>query len=123
LPFQKVVSLFDLLPKDQAPKLALVQDIAARLESAKRRGFVTAGEYQKLRARLPSRSAPLTLSDLPERLARPFTEKDGTRGRIVYIVPSDGRSVYDVHYLMEWADAFREVRLPSGDVVHGTGEP
>ncbi len=123
LPFQKVVSLFDLLPKDQAPKLALVQDIATRLESAKHRGLVTDAEYQKLHARLPSRSTPLTLSDLPERLARPFTEKDGTRGRIVYIVPSDGRSVYDVHYLMEWADAFREVRLPGGDVVHGTGEP
>ena len=88
-----------------------------------RRGLVTAVDYQKLHARLPSRLVPLTLSDLPERLARPFTEKDGTRGRIVYIVPSDGRSVYDVHYLMEWADSFREVRLPSGDVVRGTGEP
>ena len=123
LPFQKAVSLFDLLPKDQATKLALLQDISARLENAKRRGFVSDGEYQKLHARLPSRLTPLTLSELPERLARPFTEKDGTRGRIVYIVPSDGRSVYDVHYLMEWADSFREVRLPSGHVVRGTGEP
>ncbi|HEY3666760.1 MAG TPA: MMPL family transporter, partial [Polyangiaceae bacterium] len=123
LPFQKVVSLFDLLPKDQPPKLALLRDISEHLERAKRRGLVTGADYDALRARLPARLAPLTLGDLPERLARPFTEKDGTRGRIVYIVPSDGRSVYDVRYLMEWADSFREVRLPSGDVVRGTGEP
>ena len=65
LPFQKAVSLFDLLPKDQAPKLALLRDIAARLESARRRGLVTAVDYQNLHARLPSRLVPLTLSDLP----------------------------------------------------------
>jgi len=122
LPFQKVVSLFDLLPKDRLPSWRSCRTSRASGERE--------APWLRDRRRVPkaprspaSRSAPLTLSDLPERLARPFTEKDGTRGRIVYIVPSDGRSVYDVHYLMEWADAFREVRLPSGDVVHGTGEP
>jgi predicted RND superfamily exporter protein len=123
LPFQKAVSLFDLLPKDQPAKLEILQDLATRLEQAKRRGLVSDAEYERLNARLPKPLQTLSLQDLPERLARPFTEKDGTRGRIVYIVPSDGRSVYDVHYLMEWADAFREVKLPSGDIVHGSGEP
>ena len=122
-PFQKAVSIFDLLPKDQGPKLELLRDLVDHLERAKRRGFLTVAEYDSLKGRLPVTSRALTLADLPERLARPFTEKDGTRGRIVYIVPSDGRSVYDVHYLMEWAEAFRSVKLPSGDTVHGTGEP
>jgi predicted RND superfamily exporter protein len=54
---------------------------------------------------------------------RPFEEKDGTRGRIVYIVPTVGRSVYNAHYLMRWADSFREVRLPNGEVIRGTGDP
>ncbi|HWZ88670.1 MAG TPA: MMPL family transporter, partial [Polyangiaceae bacterium] len=123
LPFQKAVSIFDLLPKEQGPKLALLRDIVDRLERAKRRGLVSDADYDQLEARLPKPLTALTPADLPERLARPFTEKDGTRGRIVYIVPSDGRSVYDVHYLMEWADSFREVKLPSGDIVRGTGEP
>ena len=123
LPFQKVVSLFDLLPKQQEEKLLILRGIVERLAKAQRRGLVSDAEYEKLTARLPKPLAALTLAEIPERLARPFTEKDGTRGRIVYIVPSDGRSVYDVHYLMEWADAFREVKLPSGDIVRGSGEP
>ncbi len=123
LPFQKAVSIFDLLPRDQAPKLSLLRDMVEKLERAKHRGLVTDAEYGKLTARLPTSLAALTPENLPELLARPFTEKDGTRGRIVYIVPSDGRSVYDVHYLLEWADAFREVKLANGDVVRGTGEP
>ncbi len=123
LPFQKVVSIFDLLPGDQMEKIELLRDIADRLERGKRHGFVTDAEYEKLWSRLPNPIVALTLNDLPERLARPFTEKDGTRGRIVYIAPTDGRSVYDVHYLMDWADSFREVRLPSGDIVRGSGEP
>lgn len=123
LPFQKAVSIFDLLPKEQEPKVALLRDIVEHLERARQHGLVSARDADALLARIPSPLSPLTIADLPEKLARPFTEKDGTRGRIVYIVPTDGRSVYDVHYLMEWADAFREVKLPSGDVVRGTGEP
>jgi hypothetical protein len=122
-PFQNAVSLFDLLPRDQPEKLALLREISERLERAKRRGFVSDADYTRFKARLPASLRELTLADLPERLARPFTEKDGTRGRIVYLVPSDGESVYDGHYLARWAEAFREVRLPNGEVLHGSGEP
>ena len=41
----------------------------------------------------------------------------------MYIVPSEGKSVYDAKYLMHWADSFREVRLPNGEVIHGSGDP
>jgi len=54
-------------------------------------------------------------------VARSFVEKDGTRGRLVYIVPTSGRSVWDAHYLMEWADSFRSTTLPDGSVVKGSG--
>src|SRR5262249_2195241 len=61
------------------------------------------------------------VDDLPEDLARPFTERDGTRGRLVLIEPTAGRSDADLHYLLRWADSFRETRLPNGDVVRGSG--
>jgi len=123
LPFQNAVSIFDLLPRDQPAKLGLLADIVDRLERAKRRHLISDTDYEKLEARIPKPLSLLAPMDLPEPLARPFTEKDGSRGRIVYIVPSDGRSVYDVHYLMQWADAFREVKLPNGELIHGSGEP
>ena len=54
---------------------------------------------------------------------RPFTEQDGSRGKIVYIVPTEGRSVYDAKYLLLWADSFRHIELPNGEVILGTGDP
>ena len=29
----------------------------------------------------------------------------------------------DAHYLMQWADSFRQVELPNGEVVRGSGDP
>ena len=56
-------------------------------------------------------------------MARPFTERDGTRGRIVYIAPASGSSVWDGRYLMRWADSFRYTKLPTGEVIKGSGRP
>ena len=54
-------------------------------------------------------------------MAAPFTEVDGTRGRLVYIVPATGESVWDGRYLIRWADSFRRTTLPDGSVVKGSG--
>ncbi len=67
--------------------------------------------------------APIGMADLPEGIARPFIDHEGQRGRIVYIVPTPHKSVYDAHYLERWADSFRETHLPNGDVVYGSGDP
>jgi hypothetical protein len=122
-PFQNAVSAFDLLPRQQEQKLSLLGEMLDRLERAKRHAFVSESDYQRVRQRLPDTLRALTIADLPERIVRPFTERDGTRGRIVFLVPCDGQSVYDAHYLARWAEAFREVRLPNGEVLRGSGEP
>ena len=122
-PFQRVVTIYSLLPEDQDEKIELLTTIKDRLDRGRKRGFVSDEDWEKLKPHIPEKLAPLGIEDIPDQLARAFTERDGTRGRIVYIVPSKGRSVYDAHYLMEWADSFREVKLPNGDVIRGTGDP
>ena len=122
-PFDKVVSVFDLLPSDQPRKLELLAEIKQLLDKARRRGVISDGDWSKIGPHLPDRLAQLEIEDLPEQVARPFTEKDGSRGKIVYIVPAEGQSVYDAHYLMRWADSFREVKLPNGEIIRGTGDP
>ncbi len=122
-PFSKVVSIYNLLPTDQAEKIKLLSEIKDRVERGRKRGFVSDADWKKLKSEIPDKLAPLHIADLPDQIARPFEERDGTRGRIVYIVPTDGRSVYDAHYLLEWADSFRVVKLPNGDVIRGTGDP
>jgi predicted RND superfamily exporter protein len=121
-PFERVVSIFNLLPADQAQKLPLIEDIRDRISRARKRGFISDADWQKIEPHLPvGEVRPLGIGDLPEQVARPFTERDGTRGRIVYIVPKSGESVWDARYLMRWADSFRSVELPNGEVIKGSG--
>lgn len=122
-PFSKVVDIFSLLPKDQTQKLEVLAEMRDRLERAHRRKLLPEADWTWVETNLPAGLRAIGIDDLPEIVARPFTERDGSRGKIVYIVPSEGRSVYDAHYLKEWADSFREVRLPNGDIIRGSGDP
>lgn len=121
-PFEKTVSIFSLLPSDQAEKIPLIEAMRDRIQRARKRGVISDADWEKIEKHLPKgKLEPITIADLPEQAARPFTERDGTRGRIVYIVPRHGRSVWDAKYLMRWANSFREVKLPNGEVIHGSG--
>lgn len=122
-PFEKIVTVFDLLPKEQAKKIELLSEIRDRVERGHKRGFVSDEDYSKINEYIPEKLAPIDMNDLPLAVARPFIDHDGMRGRIVYIVPTAGESVYNAHYLQRWADAFRETRLPNGEVIYGSGDP
>lgn len=121
-PFDKVVSLFSLLPDRQQDKITMVGEIVDRIRRAHDKGVISDKDWAEIEPKLPGKElTPITIDDLPEMMARPFTEADGTRGRIVYIVPATGSSVWDAHYLERWADSFREVKLPNGEVILGSG--
>lgn len=121
-PFEKVVSIFSLLPSDQAEKLPLIAEMRDRIERARKRGFINDADWIKIEPHLPrGELKTIGITDLPEQVARAFTERDGTRGRIVYIVPKSGESIWDARYLIRWADSFRRVELPNGDVIKGSG--
>jgi hypothetical protein len=121
-PFEQVVTIFDLLPTDQAKKLPLLNDTRGLLMQARSRGMIPDVDWRELDAYVPP--APLTelgIADIPDQIARPFSENDGTRGRIVYITPKEGRSIWDGRYLELWADSFRTIALPNGETILGSG--
>ncbi len=121
-PFEKTVSIFSLLPKDQEAKLPLIREMIDRIQRARSRGFINDADWAKIETHIPKDGIkPIGIEDLPELVARPFTERDGSRGRIVYIAPAAGFSVWDAKYLMRWADSFRHVTLPNGEVIRGSG--
>jgi uncharacterized protein len=68
----------------------------------------------------PEDLRPYTLDELPEPIARGYSEKDGTRGRLVVVEPEPSTST-DLRYLLKYSDSFRETRLPSGKIVRGSG--
>ncbi len=121
-PFEKVVSIFDLVPDDQQEKIRLLGEIRQRIEKVRSHGELTQQDWERFQPYLPAADLrPFGIDDLPEKIVRPFTERDGTRGRIVYVVPTEGKSVRDMKYLMRWADAYRQTTLPSGEVIYGSG--
>jgi len=121
-PFSKVVSIFNLIPDKQDEKIKLLLETRKRIERIHELGKINEKDWADLEKFLPpSDLAPFGIAELPERVARPFTERDGTRGRVVFIAPTEGKSVRDVRYLRMWADAYRETKLPNGEVIVGSG--
>ena len=121
-PFEAVHSILDFVPHDQGKKVPLLLELREKLARAHARGSVSEADWRVLVPDLPPEDLrPFGIDDLPEELARPFTEKNGTRGRLVLIEPTAGKSDSDLRYLLRWADSFRETRLPDGEIVRGSG--
>ncbi len=121
-PFEKIVTINSLIPKDQETKIPLIEDIRRVVLKANRRGYIPEKDWAEMSPSIPEGDiVAIGINDLPEKVARAFTEKDGSRGRIVYIVPKSGESVWDARYLMRWADSFRKTTLPNGEEIKGSG--
>ncbi|MFT3765769.1 MAG: MMPL family transporter [Minicystis sp.] len=121
-PFAGVHALADFVPADQEAKIPLLLEIKDKVMRAQRRGLIPGATFAQIAPYLPPDGlAPFGMADLPEGIARPFTESDGTRGRVVYISPIASGAMDDAHYLLRWADAYRETPLPSGKVIRGSG--
>ncbi|HEY3253218.1 MAG TPA: MMPL family transporter [Polyangiaceae bacterium] len=122
-PFGEIVSVFSLMPRDQDEKIRLLSEIRDRIDRARKRNLVSDEDYREIEQHLPATLKKVELSDLPDLVVSPFREKNGTIGTILYVGPTASRSVNDLHYLELWADSMREIQLPSGEVIRGTGDP
>src|SRR5580658_7024239 len=120
-PFAAVRSLWSFVPKDQDQKLATLLALGSRLERAHERGFISEHDWERIGPLLPPAGLiPFGIDDLPSETARPFTDKSGARGTLVF-VEGEPTASEDLHYLLRYADSFRETRLPSGKLVRGSG--
>jgi predicted RND superfamily exporter protein len=121
-PFEAVHTLLDFVPPEQAAKIPIVEKLEYRLQRAHDKQLISEEDWARISAFIPKgKLTEFGLADLPEELARPFTEKDGTRGRLIFVEPTAGKNDNDLHYLLQWADSFRSTRLPSGETVLGSG--
>jgi hypothetical protein len=120
-PYARVYTILDLLPTQQPEKIELLKLAHQRLERLRALGKISDDDWATANDWVSADLAPIGIADLPEPVARPFTERDGTRGRIVYIAPTENESVRDVRYLRRWADSFRFVKLPNGETIVGGG--
>ena len=121
----QIETIYDLLPgtpEVQQRKLALIADID-KLKHDKTLALLTADEKKKLDGiNPPSDLRELRPMDLPAIARRPFTEVDGTVGRVVLVYPPDeGISVWSGRDLLRIASVLQFLHLPSGKVMETSG--
>jgi hypothetical protein len=121
-PFEAIHTIFDFVPQGQAEKIPVLEHIRGRVVKAHERGFIDPKQWSQLEPWLPSgRLESWGVDDLPDAVARPFTDKAGVRGRLALIEPTAGKNDSDLRYLMRWADSFRQVDIGNGEMLHGSG--
>lgn len=120
--FASVRTIWDLLPKDQTEKIEVLEEVQEiwpkLLKHAKGKD-----KEQLQKNRLPEDIEAIKPTDIPESIARYFTETDGSLGKIVFVEHHPARNHWDGEYLVEWATAARSVRLSEGERPAIAGQP
>jgi hypothetical protein len=116
----EIASLASVLPKDQERKLPLIAEIRSLLTGSALK-WLTPSQREEVRRNLPPADLrPVAAADVPEPIARAFTEKDGRRGTLVYVSPMDS---WDGRVLLRFADRVRDIELGSGERIRSSGSP
>jgi predicted RND superfamily exporter protein len=114
--FAHLDTLDDMLPRQQAEKLAVLGEIRALLSSKDIEALGDDDRAELARLRPPDDLRALGDLDIPEALAWPFIEADGSRGKLVLATAGPGYEVWDAHDTVRFADKVRALHLP--DEVH-----
>lgn len=118
--FSSIHGLDDVLPADQERKLALLAEIRELLDSPLLRRLSAEQRLRLSELRPPPELAPLGDQDVPPELAWPFTERDGTRGRIVLANTGLAVDSWRVSSLVSFANTVRRMDLGRDVVVGGS---
>lgn len=109
-----VTSIEDLLPDDQEEKLLVVRELRQLMTDI--RPHVDDELQALIDEHIPPENvAILGPDDLPRNVARPFTERDGTRGRLLVVEHHPDESGWDGLYTQRWAGAARSLRSEGAD--------
>lgn len=117
--FSRVNSLDDLLPADQEKKVAVLAEIRAQLTPELLDKLSPEERADVERLRPPEALRPLKDEDVPELLAWPFIEADGSRGKIVLAMSGWGYEIWNAHDLVRFSEKVRALDLGEGTVLGG----
>jgi uncharacterized protein len=123
----QIVSVYDVLPgapDAQRRKLALLRDIR-KLANDPGLETLDAETRRQIAENVPPATlAVLGPADLPAFVRRPFTELDGTVGRILLVYHAEGTAtMWDGHELLAFAGVLQRLRLADGSVIASSGPP
>jgi hypothetical protein len=121
----RVTTVWDVLPgppDEQEKKLAVLTELRRLCDRPELRDAEDEAD-RKLVADLrpPERLRKLGVADLPASLRRPFTERDGTVGRIVLVYHGEHVSVWDGRNLIALAALMETLPLSDGTIIRSSG--
>jgi hypothetical protein len=121
----QIVTIYDLLPgppEAQQRKLQLIAQIRKLVHDPALDLLNEKERKQIADINPPGGLRELGAKDLPAIARRPFTEVDGTVGRVVLVYPPDsGVSVWNGKDLLRIASVLQFLHLPDGTVVETSG--
>ena len=121
----QVVTIWDLLPgppEAQQRKLALIEQIRKLTHDHSLELLDDKEKADLAKINPPEGIHELQPTDLPAFARRPFTESDGTIGRVVLVYPPDEKfSVWNGRDLLRNASVMQYLHLPNGKVVETSG--
>jgi hypothetical protein len=121
----QIATIYDLLPgtpEVQERKLALLADIRKLTHDPALEVLTEKERADLAKVDPPADLRVLTPMDLPAIARRPFTEVDGTVGRVVLVYPPEkGLSVWYGRDLLRIANVIQHLELPDGKVLETSG--
>jgi len=118
--FSQIHSLDEVLPSDQEKKLGVLTEIRADLD-AHALSHLSAPEQKRAQEmRPPDDLRALVDADVPPELAWPYTERDGTRGRLILANTGWGVDTWNVHSLEHFAHEVRQMHLGEDVIIGGS---
>ena len=120
--FSRINSIDDRLPSHQDEKLDILDEIRGLIDRQLRHAdALTADERKTLETeRPPPDLRALGDADVPAELAWPYTERDGTRGKIVLANMGFGFNGWDTRDLHRFATEVRALDLGPDVLIGGT---
>jgi predicted RND superfamily exporter protein len=118
--FSRVNSLDDLMPADQPAKLALLAEIRGMLTPDALENLSDTDRADANALRPPANLTALHDADVPEDLAWPFIESDGSRGRLILAMEGWGYDNWSAKDIVRFADDARGLELGDGVLLGGS---
>jgi hypothetical protein len=118
--FSQISTLDDLLPSDQPQKLAVLGDIRHLLDSGLLKHASPEEQAKLAKLRPPDGLKALGYDDIPDTIAWPYVEKDGSRGRFVLANTGWGVDGWKVSALKHFADVVRGLKLGPDVIIGGS---
>lgn len=118
--FSRINTLDDALPADQEKKLRVLDEIRDMLSDETLATLSAADRADALALRPPATLRALKDNDVPDGLAWPFIEADGSRGKLVLAMSGWGYEIWDAHDLVRFADNVRALDLGEHTLLGGS---